>query len=131
MKEVLAFLRSCGVFYVATTDGEQPRVRPFGAAAEFEGKLYLITGNGKQVFRQLQKNARLEISGMTPDGQWLRLTARAVFDPRVEAKREMLRQNPDLNRMYREDDGVMEVFFLEDARAEFCSFTAPPRVVSF
>ena len=131
MKKTIEFLRSCGVFYLATAEGDQPRVRPFGATAEFEGKLYLITGNGKDVFAQLTKNPKVEISGTAPDGRWIRLTARAVRDDRVEARRAMLEQNPELGAMYAENDGVMEVLYLADAEAKICSFTAAPEIERF
>ena len=125
MKKAYDFLKACGVFYLATADGDQPRVRPFGAVAVFEEKLYLITGNGKQVFKQLTADPKIEISGMA-GGEWIRLSAAAVRDERREAKAAMLEQNPDLRAMYSEDDGVMEVFYLKNAEASICSFTAPP-----
>ena len=130
MKKAYDFLKACGVFYLATAEGDQPRVRPFGAVATFEDKLYLITGNGKQVFQQLIKDPKLEISGMA-GGEWIRLCAEAVRDERREAKAAMLEQNPDLRAMYSEDDGVMEVFYLRNAQASICSFTAPPVCWSF
>ena len=107
MKKAYDFLKACGVFYLATADGDQPRVRPIGAVAEFEEKLYLITGNGKQVFKQLIADPKIAISGMA-GGEWIRLSAAAVRDERREAKAAMLEQNPDLRAMYSEDDGVME-----------------------
>ena len=130
MKKAYEFLKSCGVFYLATVEGDQPRVRPFGAVAVYEDKLYLITGNGKKVFAQLTENPRLEISGMAGD-KWIRLSATAVRDDRVEAKAAMLEQNPDLRAMYSENDGVMEVLYLKDARAAVCSFTAAPEEWEF
>ena len=130
MKKAYEFLKSCGVFYLATVEGDQPRVRPFGAVAVYEEKLYLITGNGKKVFAQLTENPRLEISGMA-GGKWIRLSAAAVRDDRIEAKAAMLEQNPDLRAMYSENDGVMEVLYLKDARAAICSFTAAPEEWEF
>lgn len=126
MKEVLDFLKESRVFYVATIEGDQPRVRPFGAVCEFEGKIYLITANCKAVFAELTANPKLEISCMTPDGRWLRLAAEAVRDERFAAKKAMLDANPDLRGMYHEDDGVMEVFYLTHAEASICSFTEAP-----
>ena len=131
MQKTGEFLKECGVFYLATADGDQPRVRPFGATAVFEDKLYLITGNGKDVFSQMMKDPKIEISGTAPDGRWIRLTAKAVRDGRVEARRAMLEQNPDLRAMYDENDGVMEVFYLTDAEAKICSFTAAPEIERF
>ncbi len=125
MKKAYDFLKRCDVFYLATVEGDQPRVRPFGAVAVFEDKLYLITGNGKKVFAQLSANPKIEITAMA-GGDWIRLSAIAVRDQRREAKAAMLEQNPDLRAMYSEDDGVMEVLYLKDAEASICSFTAPP-----
>lgn len=132
MKEVMEFLKECGVFYLATVEGDQPRVRPFGAYCEFEGGLYIITNNQKAVYAQLTANPKLEISGMTPDGRWLRLSAEAVRDDRREARQAMLDANPDLRSMYSEDDGVVEVLRLQHATAKICSFTQPqPEVYTF
>ena len=131
MKEVLEFLKLCRVYYIATMDGDQPRVRPFGAQCEFEEKLYLTTSNQKAVYAQMKANSKVEISGMSPDGRWIRLTAQAVFDERREAKTAMLEANPELRSMYSEDDGKMEVFYLQNANAVICSFTAEPVSYSF
>ncbi len=131
MKEALEFLKKCGVFYLATMDGDQPRVRPFGAVAEFEGKLYITTANTKDVYQQIEKNPKIEISGMTPDGRWIRLAAKAVRDPRVEARKVMLEANPNLRNLYSEDDGVMEVLYLVGASAAICSFTEEPKLIRF
>ena len=126
MKEILDFLKLCRVFYIATVEGDQPRVRPFGAQCEFDGKLYLTTSNQKAVYAQMKENSKIEISGMAPDGRWIRLTAEAVFDERREAKTAMLEANPELRSLYSEDDGKMEVFYLQNATAVICSFTAAP-----
>ncbi len=131
MNEVLEFLKLCRVYYIATVEGDQPRVRPFGAQCEFEEKLYLTTSNQKAVYAQMKANSKVEISGMSPDGRWIRLTAQAVFDERREAKTAMLEANPELRSMYSEDDGKMEVFYLQNANAVICSFTAEPVSYSF
>ena len=120
MDEVYKFLKENPIFYVATMDGDQPRVRPFGVVALFEGKLYLQTGNVKPVFT------------MGKDGtSWLRVAAEVVLDPRIEARRHMLEENPTLRRLYSEDDGVGEVLWLKNATATFYSFEGEPRVVKF
>lgn len=131
MEKVLTFLRENPTFYLATLEGEQPRVRPFGAVALFENRLYLITNNQKSVYRQLQANPNLELCVTAEDGAWLRVTAKAVFDSRREARVAMLEQNPSLTKLYHADDGVMEVFYLKDATAVFASFTAEPETVTF
>lgn len=126
MKEILEFLKLCRVYYIATAEGDQPRVRPFGAQCEFEGRLYLTTSNQKAVYAQMRANSKIEISGMSPDGRWLRLTAEAVFDERREAKRAMLEANPELGGLYSLDDGKFEVFYLKNATATICSFAGEP-----
>ena len=98
MNEVYEFLKSCGTFYLATTEGDQPRVRPFGAVAVFEDKLYIQTGKVKKVADQMKANPKIEISGMA-GGKWIRLTAKAVLDERIEAQQHMLDENPGLKRM--------------------------------
>ncbi len=125
MKEVLEFLQKCGTFYLATVEGDQPRVRPFGAVCQFEGKLYLITNNKKSVFAQMQANPKVEISGMA-GGKWIRLSGTVASDPRREPKTAMLDANPALRNMYSEDDGVMEVLYFTKASADICSFTDAP-----
>ena len=130
MKETLEFLKKAGTFYLATMDGDQPRVRPFGAVCEFEGKPYLVTNNKKDVYKQIMANPKIEISGMA-DGKWIRLSGEAVQDPRREAKKAMLDANPGLRGMYNEDDGIVEVLYLRNATAVFCSFTDAPVTHTF
>ena len=131
MHRTAEFLRSCGTFYIATAEGSQPRVRPFGALDEFEGKLYLITSNKKPVFAQLTQNPKVEICGMDKDMRWIRIAATAVVDPCREAKEHMLAANPGLGRMYSADDGIMEVFYLKDAAVTLSSFAVPPESWNF
>jgi len=128
MKEALQFLKDAGTFYLATVDGDQPRVRPFGAVAEFEGKLYIVTNNQKDVYKQMQNNPKIEISGMA-NGKWIRLSGEAVRDDRFEARKTMLDENPSLRNMYSENDGKVEVLYLQNATVTICSFTEEP--VSF
>lgn len=130
MQEVYEFLKKCGVYYLATADGEQPRVRPFGTQDIFEGKLYIQTGKSKAVSRQIQANPRVEICAFT-NGEWLRLSGKLVRDDRIEAKQHMLDAHPQLKGMYSAEDDNTEVLYFEDAEATFSSFTAPPRTVRF
>ena len=130
MEEVYEFLKKCGTFYLATVDGEKPRVRPFGAINIFEDKLYFQTGKIKNVSKQMQINPNIEISGMA-EGKWIRLEAKAIRDERIEAKRSMLESNPGLKGMYKEDADNTEVLYLKDARATINSFTEEPRVIEF
>lgn len=130
MKEVYEFLKKCGVFYIATIDNNQPRVRPFGAVNIFEDKLYLQTGKVKKVSKQIEANPMVEISGML-DGKWIRLEGKLVRDERREAKASMLDNNPELKMMYSIDDDNTEVLYFEYGKATINSFTEPPRVIEF
>lgn len=130
MQEVYEFLKQCSTYYLATADGDQPRVRPFGTAEIFEGKLYIQTGKVKNVYRQMKENPKIEISGMA-GGNWIRLTATAVEDDRVQARQHMLDAYPSLKKMYSADDGNTVVFYLENATATICSFTEEPKVIQF
>ena len=130
MDEVCDFLKKCGTFYIATIDGDKPRVRPFGVVNIFEGKLYIQTGKIKNVSKQMQINPNVEICGFY-EGKWIRLEGKVVRDDRIEAKASMLDANPVLKSMYSAEDDNTEVLYFEDAKATFCSFTEPPRVVEF
>ena len=130
MKEVYEFLKTCGTFYLATVEGDQPRVRPFGAVAVFEDKLYIQTGKVKKVADQMKANPKIEISGMA-GGKWIRLTAKAVLDERIEAQQHMLDENPGLKGMYAAGDGNTEVYYLKDATASINSFTEPAQSYNF
>ena len=130
MKETMEFLQKAGTFYLATVEGDQPHVRPFGAVCEFEGKLYIVTNNMKDVYKQMEANPKIEISGMA-GGKWIRLKAEAVRDDRFEARKAMLDANPSLRNMYHEDDGKVEVLYLQNATAAICSFTNAPVTYTF
>ena len=130
MNRLTEELKKVGVFYVATVDANgDPHVRPFGAAAEFEGKTYICTNNTKKCYAEMTGHKKVEISGMAPDGTWLRLVANAVRDDRDEARAAMLEQNPDLANMYKIGDGIFEVLSLEDPSCVKCSFTAAPETI--
>ena len=128
MKEVLEFIKSCGVYYLATTEGDQPRVRPFGTAEEFEGRLYIQTGKKKDCYRQLLENPNAEICCFK-DGRWLRLKGKLIPDDRTEAKKDMLDKDPSLRSMYDENDDNTIVLYFEDGEATFYSFTEAPKTV--
>ena len=130
MQEVYDFLKAAGTYFLATDDGGQPRVRPFGTVNIFDGKLYIQTGKVKQVSRQMHANPRVEICAMK-EGSWLRLEASVVLDERREAKVSMLDAYPYLKNMYSPDDGNTEVWYLRNATATFSSFGEPPRTVTF
>ena len=130
MEKVFEFLKSAGTYYLATVDGDQPRVRPFGTINIFDGKLYIQTGKIKEVSKQLHKNPKAEISAFK-DGTWIRVAGELIEDDRREARASMLDAYPDLRAMYSEDDGNTEVFYFKNATATISSFTAAPEVITF
>lgn len=130
MQSVYDFLKKCGTYYLATVEGDQPRVRPFGTVDIFEGKLYIQTGKVKEVSKQIQINPRAEICAF--DGEkWLRVSGKLVRDDRVEAKAHMLDGYPSLKAMYSAEDDNTEVLYFEDATAVFSSFASAPVTVKF
>lgn len=130
MERVEKFLKDAETYYLATVDGDQPRVRPFGTAHIFEGKLYIQTGKVKDVSKQIHANPKVEICAFK-NGTWLRVAGTLVEDSRIEAKQSMLDAYPSLQGMYKADDDNTEVFYLKDATATFSSFTAAPEVIKF
>lgn len=130
MKSVCEFLKEAGVYYLATADGDQPRVRPFGTAHIFEDKLYIQTGKVKPVSKQIAANPKAELCAFK-DGMWVRIQCELVEDDRVEAKKSMLDDYSDLRGMYDENDDNTQVLYLKNAVATFFSFTAPPEVIEF
>jgi uncharacterized pyridoxamine 5'-phosphate oxidase family protein len=132
MKEVCEFLIYFGVYYIATVESDQPRVRPFGTAAIFENRLYIQTGKRKNVAKQMQLNPKIEICAYNiASGAWLRIAATVAPDERREAKAFMLEEYPMLKSMYSPDDDNTLVLYLIDATATFYSFAGEPREVKF
>ena len=130
MQEVYEFLKKCGTYYLATTEGDQPRVRPFGTYLIFEDKLYIQTGKVKEVSKQMMANPKVEICAFSGD-MWIRIAATAVEDDRLEAKKAMLDAYPQLQAMYKAEDENTQVLYLKDATATFSSFGGEPKVVKF
>ena len=132
MQEVQNYLKECGAFYIATVDGDQPRVLPFGVSEIINGRLYIMTGKVKDVFKQMDANGKFEICALKPSGsEWMRLSGTLVNDDDLAVKTEFLERNPGLKSMYKPDDGNMAVLYITNATARFCSFSAPERVVNF
>ena len=130
MKKVYEFLKAAGVYYLATMEGDQPRVRPFGTVHIFEDKLYIQTGKVKPTSRQLLANPKAEISAFH-QGTWIRIAGELIEDDRLEAKKSMLDAYPNLRRMYDENDGNTQVLYFKDAVATFASFGGAPDTVTF
>ena len=130
IERICRFLDEAKVYYLATAEGDQPRVRPFGTALAYEGKLYIQTGKVKPVSKQLAANPKAEICAFA-GGKWLRVSGELINDNRVEAKRAMLDKYPDLKGMYSAEDGNTQVLYFRNATATFASFTAAPETFSF
>lgn len=130
MQRVFDFLKECGTYYLATVEGDQPRVRPFGTVDIFEGKLYIQTGKVKDVSRQIQQNSKVELCAFNGE-KWVRVAGKLVRDERVEAKEHMLDNYPNLKAMYSPTDDNTEVLYFVDAVATFASFTGEPEVIRF
>lgn len=130
MEKVYEFLKDAETYFLATVEGAQPRVRPFGTVNIFEGKLFIQTGKVKPVSQQLSANPKAELCAFK-DGAWLRVSGELVEDDRREARASMLDAYPNLRAMYNEDDGNTQVFYFKNATATFSSFTAAPETVNF
>ena len=130
MQKVCEFLKNAEVYYLATVEGDQPRVRPFGTAHIFEGKLYIQTGKVKPVSKQLAANPKTEICAFK-NGTWLRVAGELVEDDRVEARKSMLDAYPQLRAMYKENDGNTQVLYFKQAIATFSSFSTPAETIEF
>lgn len=130
IERVCTFMKEAETYYLATVDGDQPRVRPFGTINLFEGKLYIQTGKVKDVSKQLAVNPKAELCAFK-NGEWLRVAATLVNDDRIEPKVDMLENYPSLKAMYDANDSNTQVLYLKDATATFSSFTAAPETVTF
>lgn len=124
------FLKEAGTYFLATIDGDQPRVRPFGTAHIYEDKLYIQMGKSKSVSAQLQINPKVELSAFK-DGVWVRVEGKLIEDDRVEARKSMLDAYPELRSMYDENDGNTQVWYFEQAVVTFSSFTAESETFNF
>ena len=132
MKEVQAYLKECGAFFIATVDGDQPRVRAFGVSEIIDGRLYIMTGKVKDVFKQMAANGKFEICALKPSGsEWMRVSGTLVNDETLSVKETFLERNPSLKAMYKADDDNMAVLYITNGVARFCSFAAQERKVAF
>lgn len=130
IEKVTRFLKDAGTYYLATVEGDQPRVRPFGTAHIFEGKLYIQTGKKKEVSKQLKANPKAEICAFK-GGKWIRVAGELIEDDRIEARISMLDAYPSLKKMYAADDGNTTVFYFQNAEAVITSFSQEPEVIYF
>ena len=132
LETVKNYLQECKTFYVATVDGDQPRVRPFGVAEVYNGRLYIMTGKKKDVFKQMVANPKFEITAVKPSGaEWIRVSGRLVSDDDVKAKEFLLDKNPSLKGMYSATDDNMAILYIVDGEARLCSFMGAEKNVKF
>lgn len=118
MEEILKFLKECGTFYLATVDVDQPRVRPMGFAGNRDGKLSFGTSNKKEMFKQMKANPKIEICA-SMNGKWLRIYGKVGFNPDKSAREQAIETVPFLKDKYSADDGIFEIFYLEEGTAVF------------
>ena len=131
MNRVYEFLKAAGTYYLATVDGDQPRVRPCGTIHIFEGKLYIQTGKSKNVAKQINAQPKAELCAMKGD-EWIRVTGTLVLDDRIEAQESMLDEYPSLRAMYTTGpNGNTAVYYFKDATATISSFSHEPVVIKF
>ena len=128
-ERIVRILRQAKTFFFATVDGDQPRVRPFNAVAEFDEKVYFYTNNHKSAFRQMMESPKIELCAPISEDRWIRVSGKIVFDYRLEAKKAMLDANPELRKMYSEDDKIFEVFYLSNLSAQIHSLHESPEVI--
>ena len=132
LETVKNYLQECKTFYVATVDGDQPRVRPFGVAEVYNGRLYIMTGKKKDMFKQMVANPKFEITAVKPSGaEWIRVSGRLVSDDDVKAKEFLLDKNPSLKGMYSATDDNMAILYIVDGEARLCSFMGAEKKVKF
>ena len=129
MEEVQAYLKECGTFYIATNEGDQPRVRPFSSVAEFENKAYLCSGKQKEIYLQIKNNPKVELSGMYDGGTWLRVSATLLEDDRIEAQQAVLDDPTGPSQLYHAGDGRFVVYRLENVKAFKYNFYAAPEEI--
>lgn len=130
IERVCSFLDEAQTYYLATVEGDQPRVRPFGTALLYDGRLYIQTGKVKDVSKQITANPKVEICAFK-DGKWLRVSGELVNDDSRDVKAAMLDKMPSLKAMYSADDDNTQVLYFKNAKATFSSFTEAPETVEF
>ena len=130
IEKVYDFLNEAGAYYLATVEGDQPRVRPFGTMLLYDGKLYIQTGKVKNVSKQISANPKVEICAFK-DGKWVRVTGILENDDNRDVKVAMLEKMPHLGGMYSPDDGNMQMLYFKCGKATFSSFTEAPEEIEF
>ena len=128
-ERIVRILKQAKTFFFATVDGDQPRVRPYNAVVEFDDKVYFYTNNHKSAFKQMMDSPKIELCALISEDRWIRVSGKIVFDYRAEAKKAMLDANPELKKMYSENDKIFEVFYLSNMAAAIHSLHERPEVI--
>jgi uncharacterized pyridoxamine 5'-phosphate oxidase family protein len=133
MKEIVAILEKNPIVYIATVDGDQPRVRPFQFQLEKDGKLWFVTANNKDVYAQLQRNPKIEFSTCLPDMTTLRVRGSVTLDDSLAIKQWVMDNRPMIKGIYGSaDNPIFAAFCLEHGQAVIFDFSGrPPRELSF
>jgi uncharacterized pyridoxamine 5'-phosphate oxidase family protein len=124
LKKLHQFLKDVGTYYLATTEGDTPRVRPFGTALLFEDKIYLLTAKEKNISKQIEVNNKFEISAIDQSGKWIRVSGKLIADNRIEVHEAMLSEYPQLKNMYQAGDSNTNALYFDDIEAVIYSFGA-------
>lgn len=122
MNRIVEELKKAGVFYIATIDGDEPRVRPFGSVMEYEGNAYICSGNYKEFYKQVKENPNVELCGMYEGPTWLRIKATLEEDNRIKVQEAMLNDPTGPKGLYQPGDGRFVTFKLTNIRAKKCTF---------
>ncbi len=123
MNKIVEELKKVKVFYVATIDGDKPRVRPFASVTEYEGHAYLCSGNFKEFYKQIKENNHIEITAMYNGPYWLRISGALIEDNRLEVQQAILDDETGPKGIYTPGDGKFVTFRLDVEKALICSFT--------
>ena len=130
MNKVVEEIRKVNVFYIASIDGDEPRVRPFGSVVEFEGNAYICSGNFKEFYKQVKENPHVELCGMYDDNtSWLRVAATLNEDNRIEVQKAILDDPTGPKGLYEPGDGKFVTFRLENVKATKYSFFSAPEAL--
>lgn len=129
VKKVYDFLESAKTFYLATVEGDQARVRPYGAMLFFEGKIYIMAFGKTNATRQIAENPKAEICAFK--GMTLRIACTLVEDNRPEVGRALVEKMPVLKDALGEngENGVM--YYLKDATASFFKMMELEETITF
>ncbi len=132
IEQVQSFLKECGYYQIATCEGDQPRVRPFGVAEIIDAKLYIMTGKSKKVFKQMKSNPKFEICAVSKTGaEWIRIEGKLVIDEDTKTKEKILELNPGLKSMYSATDNNMAILYIKDGKATISSFGGQDKCLDF